>query len=155
MGDQCMKPSRIFVGQRRFPLLFLFYHHLESNSQSNQQLSDYLIYIFHDSSISRDPHLLTTVTEESIGEVLPGPPFPSLERAGSSEAAVEKPFPCEHSAFYQQTAIDAASPKFAKGLARRKSSSNQAKKGPCSVLPRPKLNEIKRRTVPGCRKQGS
>lgn len=92
-----------------------------------------------------------TVTKGSIGEALPGPPFPSQERAGSSEAAVEKPFTCEHSAFYQQTAIDAAAQEFAKGLARRKSSSNQAKKGPCPVLPRPKLDEIKRRTVPESR----
>lgn len=92
-----------------------------------------------------------TVTKGGIGEALPGPPFPSQERAGSSEAAVEKPFTCEHSAFYQQTAIDAAAQEFTKGLARRKSSSNQAKKGPCPVLPRPKLDEIKRRTVPGSR----
>ena len=59
MGDQCMKLSRIFVGQRRFLLLFFFYHHLELNSQSIKPTFEQLSYIFHDSSISRDPHLLT------------------------------------------------------------------------------------------------
>ena len=36
-----------------------FYHHLELNSQSIKPTVDRLYYIFHDSSISRDPHLLT------------------------------------------------------------------------------------------------
>ena len=59
VGDQCMKLSRIFVGQRRFPLLLFFHHHLELNSQSIKPTVEQLSYIFHDSSISRDPYLLT------------------------------------------------------------------------------------------------
>ena len=58
-GDQCMKLSRIFVGQRRFPLLFFFYHHLEIINQSIKPTVERLSYILHDSFISRDPHLLT------------------------------------------------------------------------------------------------
>ena len=58
-GDQCMKLSRIFVGQRRFPLLFFYHHHLEIINQSIKPTVERLSYILHDSSISRDPHLLT------------------------------------------------------------------------------------------------
>ncbi len=59
-GDQCMKLSRIFVGQKRFPLLFFFYHHhLEIISQSIKPTVERLSYFLHDSSISRDLHLLT------------------------------------------------------------------------------------------------
>ena len=64
MGDQCMKLSCIFVGQRRFPLLFVFYHHLEIITQSIKSTVERLSYIFHDSSISRDPHLLTRLCEK-------------------------------------------------------------------------------------------
>ena len=53
------KARRIFVGQRRFPLLFLLHHHhLELNSQTIKPTVTRLSYILHDSSISRDPHLL-------------------------------------------------------------------------------------------------
>ena len=49
--------TRIFVGQRWFPLLFLLHHHrLELNNQSIKPTVERLTYIFHDSSISRDPH---------------------------------------------------------------------------------------------------
>ena len=46
------------VGQRRFPLLFLFYHHLEIISRSIKPTVERLSYIFYDSSIIRDPQLL-------------------------------------------------------------------------------------------------
>lgn len=60
MGDQCMMLSRIFVGQGRSPRLFFFYHHrLDIISQSSKSTVKRLSYILHDSSISRDPHLLT------------------------------------------------------------------------------------------------
>ena len=39
--------------------LLVFYHHLELNSQSIKPTVERLSYIFHDSSISRDPHLST------------------------------------------------------------------------------------------------
>ena len=48
-----------FVGQRRFPLLFLYHHHLEIINQSIKPTVERVSYILHDSSISRDPHLLT------------------------------------------------------------------------------------------------
>ena len=45
---------------RRFPLLFFFHHHhLEIISQSIKPTVERLSYILYDSSISRDPHLLT------------------------------------------------------------------------------------------------
>ena len=65
MGDQCMKLSRIFVGQRRFPLLFFFYHHLELNSQSIKLKAERLSHISHNSFIGRDPHLLTVECQVS------------------------------------------------------------------------------------------
>ena len=64
MGDQRMNLSRIFGGQGRFPLLFFLYHHLEIISQSIKPTVERLSYIFHDSSISRDPHLLTRLCEK-------------------------------------------------------------------------------------------
>lgn len=59
-------------------------------------------------SLSRVPR-----TEESIGEALPGPALP---RAGPSEAAAEKPPPCENSAFDPEIAVDALAPKAIKKL---------------------------------------
>ena len=41
--------------------LLVFYRHLELNSQSIKPTVERLSYIFHDSSISRDPHLLTGI----------------------------------------------------------------------------------------------
>lgn len=35
MSNPYMKLSHIFVRQRQFPLLFIFYHHLEFNNQTN------------------------------------------------------------------------------------------------------------------------
>ena len=52
-----------FVGRRRFPLLFLYHHHRELNSQTIKPTVARLSYILHDSSISRDPHLLTPFDE--------------------------------------------------------------------------------------------
>ena len=44
VDDQCMKLFRIFVGQRRFPLLFLILSspRIKIVNQSNQRLNDYL-----------------------------------------------------------------------------------------------------------------
>ena len=84
MGDQCMKLSSIFVGQKRFPLLFFFYHHLELNSQSIKPTVERLSYIFHDSSISRDPHLLTGVypcPSESFPSRAALSPMPHMPRS--------------------------------------------------------------------------
>ena len=58
MGDRCLRLSRIFVKQRWFPFLFLFYHHIEIISQSINPMVERLSYISHDSSISHAPHLL-------------------------------------------------------------------------------------------------
>ena len=63
LGDQCMKLSRIFVGQSRLLFLFLLYHHLEIISQSVKPTIERLSYVFHDSSISRDRHQLTVTTD--------------------------------------------------------------------------------------------
>ena len=48
-------------GAKAIPTSFLvyFHHHLELNSQSIKPTLEQLSSIFHDSSISRDPHLLT------------------------------------------------------------------------------------------------
>ena len=55
-----MKLSRIFVGHKRFPLPFFFYHHqLETINQSIKPTVERLSYILHDSSIGRDPYLVT------------------------------------------------------------------------------------------------
>lgn len=62
-------------------------------------------------SLSRVPR-----TEESIGEALPGPALPSQKRAGPSEAAAEKPPPCENPAFEPEIAVDALAPKAIKKL---------------------------------------
>ena len=55
-----MKLSRIFVGQTRFPLLFLLLSSPRNKivNQLNQRLCD-LLTSPHDTSISREPHLLT------------------------------------------------------------------------------------------------
>lgn len=55
MDDQCMKLSSIFVGQRRSHFSSRFYHHLELISQSIKPTAERSSYIFHDSSITRDP----------------------------------------------------------------------------------------------------
>ena len=61
--------TRIFVGQRRFPLLFLYHHHRELNNQSTKLTVARLSYIFRDSSISRDPHLLKIYRCASEGAI--------------------------------------------------------------------------------------
>lgn len=48
-----------FVGQRRFRLLVLIYHHLEIINQAIEPMVEELSYILEDSSISCDHYLLT------------------------------------------------------------------------------------------------
>ncbi len=74
-----MKLSRIFAGQRRFPLLFFFYHHLEIIIQSIKPTVERLSYILHGSSISRDPQLLTLHSNIKIRHV----PEPTDTRIGA------------------------------------------------------------------------
>lgn len=47
------------MGQMRFPLLLVFLSSPRNNNQSIKPTVERLSCIFHDSCISRDPHLLT------------------------------------------------------------------------------------------------
>ncbi len=62
MSDQCMKlwkPAYFVGAQATITSLLVFYHHLEFYSQSIKPTVERLSYTLQDSSISRDPHLLT------------------------------------------------------------------------------------------------
>ena len=65
IGQHGRSVHDIFVGQRRFPLPFLFYHHLEINNQSIKPTVERLTYFIHNSPIIRGLHLLTN-TESSV-----------------------------------------------------------------------------------------
>ena len=81
----CMGESRIFVGQRRFSLLFLFSSYLEIIGESTKPTVERLSYIFHDSSISRDSHLLTINSALEIFSLLAG-----LRFSGKRETTEER-----------------------------------------------------------------
>ena len=60
MGDQCMKLyPHIFRAKAILTFLLVFYHHLKIKSQSIKPMVEQLSHIFHDSFISRKPHLIT------------------------------------------------------------------------------------------------
>lgn len=83
------------------------------------------------------------VTEESIEEALSGPPLPSQERAGPSEATREKLFTRKNnSAPYPPTGIDDVFPEFTKELDREVE--KQLQPGQKRTLAGPASAEIRR-----------